>query len=308
VYHYDSTVPNHKRISEGDIAVIRDSDKLLGVARIERLSSYNGQKIRLRCPICNSVHLKKRKRINPPYRCENKHVFAVPSEERLECVHYKAFFGNSFVATLGVISLTELRNACPSYSEQFAMQKIDMQGIAARLLDVVPAVEHLVSISLKKIHYLSAEDADEQPRTNPGHGGNAYVPTGDDRRDTITRAIRVRRGQQAFRESLIARYGSVCMITGCHLLDVVEAAHISPYRGANDQHEENGLLLRSDIHILFDLELMGIEPRTLRVTFHPTALAAGYQEWEGKKLRCQLRPSREALGARWLLFLKRLES
>ena len=55
VYHYDSFVPNHKRVSQGDIALIRGTKKLLGMAIIEQIHSYKGYKLRLRCPECKTV-------------------------------------------------------------------------------------------------------------------------------------------------------------------------------------------------------------------------------------------------------------
>jgi hypothetical protein len=306
VYHYDSTVPNHKRISEGDIAVIRGIDKLLGVAKIERISSYAGQKTRLRCPICNSAHLKKRKRIQPPFRCEEKHVFETPSEEVIECTNFKAFFGSSFVPTPGIVAVANLRKACPHYSDQFAMQVINIQTIADALLASAPDIQSLIEIVLGAEQYLAPDEGQEPAKESGVSEDSSYILTHEDHRDTITTTIRARRGQQAFRQSLIARYGSKCMITGCDLLDIIEAAHISPYRGLNDQHEENGLLLRADIHVLFDLQLLGIEPHTLTIQLHPSALSSGYQEYEGKRLRCRVSPSLDALKSRWLLFNKRL--
>jgi hypothetical protein len=96
------------------------------------------------------------------------------------------------------------------------------------------------------------------------------------------------------------------MVTGCTLLDIIEAAHISPYRGQEDQNAENGLLLRADIHTLFDLDFMGVEPDTLTLRFKSTAVAAGYGHLEGTVLRCSdSRPSRAALESRWTAFERR---
>jgi hypothetical protein len=307
VYHYDSTVPNHKRISEGDIAVIRGVDKLLGVAKIEQISSYTGRKTRLRCPVCNSAHLKKRKRIQPTFRCEEKHVFEAPSEEVIECTNFKAFFGSSFVPTPGIVAVANLRKACPHYSDQFAMQVINIKTIADALLAAAPDTQSLIEAVLEEVHYLAPDEAEGSIKEQGVSEDSSYILTHEDHRDTITRTIRARRGQQAFRQSLIAGYGPAGMVTGYDLLDIIEAAHISPYRGLNDQHEENGLLLRADIHVLFDLQLMGIEPHKLIIRFHPSALSSGYQEYEGKRLRCQVSPSVEALKSRWLLFNKRLD-
>ena len=54
-------------------------------------------------------------------------------------------------------------------------------------------------------------------------------------------------------------------MTGCTVFAVLEAAHIKPYQGENDNHPQNGLLLRADIHTLFDLNLLGIQPERLQV-------------------------------------------
>jgi hypothetical protein len=91
-------------------------------------------------------------------------------------------------------------------------------------------------------------------------------------------------------------------------MDVVEAAHIKPYRGAADTQPANGLLLRANLHTLFDLDLIGVEPRTLVVRVHPGTKAAGYGEFDGVRLRCSSSPpSTEALELRWEAFRRRAQ-
>ena len=48
-------------------------------------------------------------------------------------------------------------------------------------------------------------------------------------------------------------------------LKTVEAAHISPYKGEASNDPSNGLLLRSDLHILFDLGLISVNPDDLSI-------------------------------------------
>jgi putative restriction endonuclease len=72
--------------------------------------------------------------------------------------------------------------------------------------------------------------------------------------------VRPRLGQGIFRISVTDAYGRSCAVTDEHSLPVLEAAHIRPY-GQGGQHEvSNGLLLRSDIHRLFDKGYVGITP------------------------------------------------
>lgn len=56
----------------------------------------------------------------------------------------------------------------------------------------------------------------------------AYDPASvADERERAMHAICIRRGQQDFRDALLAAYGGRCAITDCDIEDVLEAAHIS---------------------------------------------------------------------------------
>ncbi len=63
---------------------------------------------------------------------------------------------------------------------------------------------------------------------------------------------RARLGQGAFRILVTEIYQRRCAITGERTLPVLEAAHIKPYSKSGPHAVNNGLLLRSDLHILFD--------------------------------------------------------
>ncbi len=80
-----------------------------------------------------------------------------------------------------------------------------------------------------------------------------------DAREKTFRAIALRKGQRKFRSSLLEAYKQ-CIITGCDVEQTLEAAHIHPYKGEETNKIWNGLLLRADIHNLFDLYLLTIEP------------------------------------------------
>jgi hypothetical protein len=146
---------------------------------------------------------------------------------------------------------------------------------------------------------LSDQDAGE----DIGAEKTGYVPTGIDSRIVVTAQIRLRRGQYKFREALLARYGRRCVVTGSSIVALLEAAHISPFRGEDDNHEENGLLLRADIHTLFDLNLLGIDPETLRVKLHPS-IRSEYLDLSDAPLRCTGNkvPSKAALAKRFTKF------
>lgn len=61
-----------------------------------------------------------------------------------------------------------------------------------------------------------------------------------------------RLGQGAFRSMVIDAYGRRCTVTGERTLPALEAAHIVPFSEIQAHHVSNGLLLRADLHKLFD--------------------------------------------------------
>lgn len=67
---------------------------------------------------------------------------------------------------------------------------------------------------------------------------------------------RVREGQRAFRKRLLTAYQGSCAITGVAVEQALQAAHIENYRGPRSQTANNGVLLRADVHLLFDAHLL----------------------------------------------------
>ncbi|MBE8232782.1 MAG: HNH endonuclease [Endozoicomonadaceae bacterium] len=79
--------------------------------------------------------------------------------------------------------------------------------------------------------------------------------------DDVYGTVKLRRGQEGFRYKLLLEFGSQCAITGCKLEGLLEAAHIVPHKEATNYHPDNGLLLRTDIHTLYDLGLIKINSK-----------------------------------------------
>lgn len=132
---------------------------------------------------------------------------------------------------------------------------------------------------------------------------SAFDPTDTtDARQRAMRAIAARRGQPAFRKSLLDAYGGRCAVTGCDFAPVLEAAHIQPYRGKHTNHVCNGLLLRGDVHTLFDLGLIGIDPETYEVRLSSQLAGSDYWSFNGRRIALPADracwPDKTALAAR----------
>jgi hypothetical protein len=140
-------------------------------------------------------------------------------------------------------------------------------------------------------------------------GSEPFNPKGqDDGRARVLREVVQRRGQQKFRQALIAAYGGRCSITGCPVTALLEAAHITPYLGPETNSITNGLLLRADLHTLWDLGLIAVNSSTRIVWVSPNVTDPTYQALSGsvlvKPAYPSQQPSASALQQQWDLVHK----
>ncbi len=106
----------------------------------------------------------------------------------------------------------------------------------------------------------------------------AYNPDGP------TRETAERPEQRRFRERLMRAYGGKCAVTGCDVPQLLDAAHLRPWRLGGD-----GVLLRTDLHRLLDSGLA----RILDGRFRLSRPVEGYEHYDGKRLgKPRRRPDR----------------
>lgn len=120
-----------------------------------------------------------------------------------------------------------------------------------------------------------------------------------DGRQTVVEAIIKRRGHPTFRQSLLEAYDGRCALTNFNAADTLEATYIVPFRGKHTHHPSNGLLLRADVHTLFDLGKIAIDTGSMTVVLSDELMESSYRILAGRPLRYpkdeSLRPSTEAL-------------
>lgn len=122
------------------------------------------------------------------------------------------------------------------------------------------------------------------------------------------RSIIARQGQGRFRREIVNAYEGICAISGETTLEVLDAAHINPYDGKETNTVNNGVLIRTDLHNLFDFNLLAINPENFQVYIHNSIKSDFYLSMIGKKLNlpteAKLWPDADALKSRWTLFSK----
>jgi hypothetical protein len=86
----------------------------------------------------------------------------------------------------------------------------------------------------------------------------------------------VRPEQQDFSRRIREIYRDKCAVTGCVTPAALEAAHIRTQKGLDNNSPANGMLLRSDIHALFDRLLVTLSEDGARLEVSPELTDTGY--------------------------------
>lgn len=144
---------------------------------------------------------------------------------------------------------------------------------------------------------LSFDDIGGDPRTNKTNSINKIfydfgklitniesIPN-DDFLERQKYARTLRKGQQKFREQLLSEYDRKCAISGHGPENVLDACHVLPHNISGINQIDNGLLLRSDFHNLFDDGLVKINPKTYKIELDVSLSKTPYAKYEGKILR-----------------------
>lgn len=184
----------------------------------------------------------------------------------------------------------------------FRSRKYEFPGAGFRYLGQYAYVSHHGSLPT---NFILKKVRSETQIIPPGQGDvDPFDPdTIEDARKRIAQTIAQRRGQQAFRNALMSAYGGRCAISGCSVKDVLEAAHITPYRGDATNAVSNGLLLRADLHTLFDCGLIAVSPETMQIAASSKLAGSDYANLNGRPLRVPIdsskAPSAKALKQHW---------
>jgi len=284
-YSWDSNVPNHRNLRVGDPIALWDKSRLLGVSVIEEITTAPGLKVLNRCPTCSTTRISDRKKAVPRYRCMKcRGEFETPRVEVVDVLEYQARYDAAWTSLDGLLDGSEIRSLAVNAGDINAMRPLDWAAFREALVakDASRAVERVAA----RVD-LSWPGKPGVPIEAPGGFSHALV--------------RVRRGQQQFREQLLATQGSVCAFTGCAPARVLEAGHLYSYAQLGTHFRHGGLMLRRDIHRLFDDGLLAVEPAELRVDVAPSLAAyPQYARLHDEPLTLRLRDEQvDWLGKHW---------
>lgn len=161
-------------------------------------------------------------------------------------------------------------------------------------------------VTAKRSDLFAADSSFDQPRIALEYMGPTLPELEEDRRRYAEVRRAVRKGQSKFREQLLNAYEGRCACSGCNVTETLQAAHIIGYRGQRSNAVSNGLLLRADLHLLFDSSLITVEPESYEIVTSTRLDGTEYENLCGRRLRLpkqrSLAPNRDYLSAHYRKF------
>ncbi|MDP1820901.1 MAG: HNH endonuclease signature motif containing protein [Acidimicrobiales bacterium] len=238
-YSWDDTVPNHAGPAAGDPIVLWDKRQSLGMSVIEEIQTGFADKILRRCPSCGLAGIKARKGLQPRYKCYKcKAEFEEPVAHVERVQTYRSRHDAGWQDLLGVLPGDHLRALAVAPTSQLSLRPLRWDDFE-RALAGSGSLRLLLNVSRRLEGAITG-----------GH----------------TRAtVRVRIGQGAFRKHLLARQGAVCAFTGEAPASVLDACHLYSYAELGVHHDDGGVLLRRDVHRLFDDGQLAVDPQRLTI-------------------------------------------
>ncbi len=247
-YSYDSNVGNCRRVSIGDLIVVREDNHVAGWGFIEFIEvTENSRKEIARCPNCRKTNFSRRVVKCPANRCDScKYEFedfeAYRSEELVTA--FRAYYANTWTEAVRPVFRTELESIIKTRDTFNAIRPLDRTKLT-------PFLE---TISGRDVDMLVDIGGHDFELIIGGH---------------VETTVRRRRGQRQFRFNTMKKFGEVCAFSGDQPPQVLEPAHIAPFAETGKHHLDGGLLLRRDFHALFDANLMTVNPRSWKIEIAP---------------------------------------
>ncbi|KQU04716.1 hypothetical protein ASG56_10580 [Rhodococcus sp. Leaf7] len=258
-YASDSRVANARHIRRGDALVVWDQTQLLGASVVERVEMGEEQKDLKKCPYCGPGRsLDERVTKLPRYRCGNcKREFDKPAIETVRVKTYRTHHNEAWIDLAGELSGATLRSLCEKPGSQHSIRPLKWAAFAAALG---------TDLGMRGLTLMDSVSV----QLSGGFG---------------ERITRVRLGQPSFRAHLLDRYSSNCAFSGSMPQEVLEAAHLYSYAEVGDHHDEGGLLLRRDLHRLFDLGKIAVRDNSRIIVHNSLQPFPLYKELDGRPLK-----------------------
>lgn len=276
-YSYDDRVGNWKQLKVGDLVIVRQDDFAAGWAIVQSIEVAQSTKRTKRCPSCKQTDLSFRTRKLPAVKCSN--CLLEFSEEEV------------------FLTIDPVTKFCAVYRDTWhdAARPVHYSRISEFQLNnnKINSIRELDSARIQVLlNEIDGPNFDIHALYTPQDlqlivGGHDEV------------IVKRRRGQRQFRFEMMQKYGEVCAMSGMQPPQVLEAAHLYSYASVGTHRTDGGLLLRRDLHSLFDKFFLTVDPTTWKVKADPYLKSfETYRNLDGRSILvgAETRPSESLMG------------
>ncbi len=271
-YSYSNSVPNSQQVSKNDLVLLRDNEILLGAAVVQEIEERKEVYKKLLCPRCGSAKLYWRKS-NHDWRCDgmclrpnslsaDERSTQNPDVVQASRVMYTAKYGDTWSDLAGSMLAQEFSQLADAktWNRQNSIVRLNPRKVLAFFDSLKFSIHQQVAPASSRI---------------VAPGGFAQ------------RTVKSRLGQTQFRGRLVSRFGANCAFTGPCYLAALDAAHLYSYAQEGEHREGGGLLMRKDLHRLYDLGMIGVTPQQ-SIMLHSDLENTQYQPLQDKELKVNL--------------------
>ena len=184
--------------------------------------------------------------MTPRYRCKCTATFDVPFPEEIKVKMFAADYERTWRPVDAQIKAKALDDLYLNGSTQQSMRPVDLEQTRS-----------ILDVGIGGGDPWWSDD-----------GGVRPIPGGH--KLTLQKQ---RYGQSSFRQSLLRRFGKRCAISGPQPEATLEAAHLYKYADTSVHDLTGGLLLRRDLHTLFDRWSIAVDTATWSIRVSPELLA-----------------------------------
>ncbi|QNT95780.1 hypothetical protein HEP81_05528 [Streptomyces griseofuscus] len=273
-YSWDDTVPQHGNIAAGDVIALWDKKTLLGMSVIEKIDVGSMVKKVYFHEACGKADFKSLKTGDLRWWCNKCEVRFGERRSRDRFTRtYRSHHSRGWQDMAGRLTGQQIRGLCDKPRSQHSMRPARWEKVRAALEEAGATMPAAVTDKARAVI----------------RGGRRPA------------TVQVRDGQGPFRKRLLEDYGEVCAFSGPTPAAALEAAHLYSFADDSEHHDYGGFLLRRDLHRLFDLGHIAVNPETGRLDVGKTVRDYPlYGDLDGRELTVELRTEQRVwLGAHW---------
>ncbi len=228
---------------------------------------------------------------------ENDDFFAMPTSSYLGISFGEESNENESELVNNVLSsgyLTEIEDLDNNDNSQMLIDANFSSNQISQIEEILPEISELESQEEidQNIEIEQNEELEKEKLAKEKMAKTTFIQKLNNPVIETIQSVLNNRVQYHFKKQVLEVYKNQCVITQCNILPLLEVVMIDPLAQEMQDHPSNGLVLRRDLSVLFELYLLAINPSDFSIIISPTVKNSEYQALNGQKI---MLPSSESV-------------